>query len=142
MGQAGDAKGLINDAISVATLAVILTAGDQSRKVRAFAFGAIAQLGERLHGMQEVGGSIPPSSTNRQVTACRSQVNRNGSPGPLHTVYLGIVLVGVGLTGGFLALFRDADSLAVNILVLVPVGFAALLTGTVISQLMIPPDKH
>jgi hypothetical protein len=59
-----------------------------------------------------------------------------------YTVYLGIVLVGVGLTGGFLALFRDADSLAVNILVLVPVGFAALLTGTVISQLMIPPDKH
>jgi len=69
-------------------------------------------------------------------------MNRNGSPGPLHTVYLGIVLVGVGLTGGFLALFRDADSLAVNILVLVPVGFAALLTGTVISQLMTPPDKH
>jgi hypothetical protein len=59
-----------------------------------------------------------------------------------YTVYLGIVLVGVGLTGGFLALFRDADSLAVNILVLVPVGFAALLTGTVISRLMIPPDKH
>jgi hypothetical protein len=59
-----------------------------------------------------------------------------------YTVYLGIVLVGVGLTGGFLALFRDADSLAVNILVLVPVGFAALLTGTVISQLMTPPDKH
>src|ERR1700727_699818 len=25
--------------------------------------GAIAQLGERLHGMQEVGGSIPPGST-------------------------------------------------------------------------------
>ena len=23
----------------------------------------VAQLGERLHGMQEVGGSIPPSST-------------------------------------------------------------------------------
>ena len=31
-----------------------------SRQLR----GAIAQLGERLHGMQEVGGSIPPSSTN------------------------------------------------------------------------------
>ncbi len=28
-------------------------------------FGAIAQLGERLHGMQEVGGSIPPSSTKK-----------------------------------------------------------------------------
>ncbi len=27
-------------------------------------FGAIAQLGERLHGMQEVSGSIPLSSTN------------------------------------------------------------------------------
>ena len=25
--------------------------------------GALAQLGERLHGMQEVGGSIPPGST-------------------------------------------------------------------------------
>ncbi len=29
--------------------------------------GAIAQLGERLHGMQEVGGSIPPSSTKALV---------------------------------------------------------------------------
>ncbi len=25
--------------------------------------GAVVQLGERLHGMQEVGGSIPPRST-------------------------------------------------------------------------------
>ncbi len=30
--------------------------------------GAIAQLGERLHGMQEVGGSIPPSSTKLLYT--------------------------------------------------------------------------
>ena len=30
-------------------------------------FGAIAQLGERLRGTQEVGGSIPPSSTNRRL---------------------------------------------------------------------------
>jgi hypothetical protein len=29
--------------------------------------GAIAQLGERLHGMQEVGGSIPPGSTSSLV---------------------------------------------------------------------------
>jgi len=29
--------------------------------------GAIAQLGERLHGMQEVDGSIPSSSTNFTV---------------------------------------------------------------------------
>ena len=30
--------------------------------------GAIAQLGERLHGMQEVGGSIPPGSTTSPDT--------------------------------------------------------------------------
>src|SRR3984957_934332 len=33
------------------------------RPRRAESYGAIAQLGERLHGMQEVGGSIPPGST-------------------------------------------------------------------------------
>jgi hypothetical protein len=27
--------------------------------------GAIAQLGERLNGIQEVGGSIPPGSTKQ-----------------------------------------------------------------------------
>jgi hypothetical protein len=30
--------------------------------------GAIAQLGERLHGMQEVSGSIPLSSTNHVLS--------------------------------------------------------------------------
>ena len=59
-----------------------------------------------------------------------------------YTVYFGIVLVAVGMIGGFLALFRDADSLAVNMLILVPIGFVALLTGTVISQLMARPDKQ
>ena len=29
--------------------------------------GGIAQLGERLHGMQEVSGSIPLTSTKRNV---------------------------------------------------------------------------
>ncbi len=29
--------------------------------------GAIAQLGERLNGIQEVGGSTPPGSTNFQI---------------------------------------------------------------------------
>ena len=32
-----------------------------------FTYGAIAQLGERLHGMQEVSGSIPLSSTKIQT---------------------------------------------------------------------------
>src|SRR4051812_8125014 len=35
------------------------------------ASGAIAQLGERLHGMQEVGGSIPPGSTTLRQVASR-----------------------------------------------------------------------
>ncbi|MFM2036935.1 MAG: hypothetical protein RL459_2200 [Pseudomonadota bacterium] len=30
---------------------------------KAIRFGGIAQLGERLHGMQEVSGSIPLTST-------------------------------------------------------------------------------
>ncbi len=29
--------------------------------------GAIAQMGERLNGIQEVGGSIPPGSTNDKL---------------------------------------------------------------------------
>ncbi len=32
-------------------------------QVSAFINGGIAQLGERLHGMQEVSGSIPLTST-------------------------------------------------------------------------------
>jgi hypothetical protein len=32
--------------------------------------GAIAQLGERLHGMQEVAGSIPASSTKPYRLSC------------------------------------------------------------------------
>ena len=37
-------------------------------------FGAIAQLVERLHGMQEVSGSIPLSSTNLPYSP-----NKNGA---------------------------------------------------------------
>ena len=47
--------------------------------------GAIAQLGERLHGMQEVSGSIPLSSTKIQTLAsagvfcfCRSEKVNSG----------------------------------------------------------------
>ena len=37
--------------------------------------GAIAQLGERLNGIQEVGGSIPPGSTkNLQVNLFHSRL--------------------------------------------------------------------
>jgi hypothetical protein len=37
---------------------------DYSAIVHVSDFGGLAQLGERLHGMQEVSGSIPLSSTN------------------------------------------------------------------------------
>lgn len=57
-------------------------------------------------------------------------------------VYLGILLIATGLIGGFLALFQDADGVAVNLLMLVPLGFAALLTGTVISQLLTRPKNQ
>lgn len=57
-------------------------------------------------------------------------------------VYLGILLIATGLIGGFLALFQDADGVAVNLLMLVPLGFAALLTGTVVSQLLTPPKNQ
>ncbi len=57
-----------------------------------------------------------------------------------YTVYAGILLAAVGLIGGFSAMFRDADSLAVNLLTLVPLGFVLLLAGTVMSQLSGPPD--
>jgi hypothetical protein len=36
-------------------------------------FGGIAQLGERLHGMQEVSGSIPLTSTNVSSWRCSMQ---------------------------------------------------------------------
>ena len=55
-------------------------------------------------------------------------------------VYLGILLSTVGLVGGFGALFRDAEGVAVNLLILVPLGFAALLTGVVITQLHQPGE--
>jgi hypothetical protein len=35
----------------------------RTEEIRDYLDGAIAQLGERLHGMQEVSGSIPLSST-------------------------------------------------------------------------------
>lgn len=49
-------------------------------------------------------------------------------------VWLGILLIVVGLVIGFGAMFIDSDSIAVNALGLVPLGFLLLLAGTVASQ--------
>jgi glycopeptide antibiotics resistance protein len=59
-----------------------------------------------------------------------------------YTVYAGAILVAFGLIGGFTALFRDDDSLAVNLLTLVPLGFVLLLAGTVVSQLSGTSDSQ
>ncbi|GEM_PF-4943776 len=55
--------------------------------------GAVAQLGERLHGMQEVGGSNPLRSTKR-ACAVSSEVEHfldvegvGGSNPPLRTIF-------------------------------------------------------
>ncbi|CCB63764.1 protein of unknown function [Hyphomicrobium sp. MC1] len=53
--------------------------GNQPRRLKWF--GAIAQLGERLHGMQEVTGSIPVSSTNfSRVHGRHANLARNLAP--------------------------------------------------------------
>jgi hypothetical protein len=45
--------------------------------------GAIAQLGERLNGIQEVGGSTPPGSTKRVVNRVANRVTSpGGESGP------------------------------------------------------------
>ncbi len=46
-------------------LAIVLTTSTTPHRIPSLRItnGAIAQLGERLHGMQEVVGSIPISST-------------------------------------------------------------------------------
>ena len=36
--------------------------------------GAIAQLAERLHGMQEVGGSNPPGSTGKALVRAQKRL--------------------------------------------------------------------
>ena len=50
--------------------------------------GGIAQLGERLHGMQEVSGSIPLTSTTKS-DVCRSRSSRGLGHDPF-TVVTGV----------------------------------------------------
>ena len=51
-------------------LTTLLSAGIITHVVRDdIDYGGLAQLGERLHGMQEVSGSIPLFSTKKKDTA-------------------------------------------------------------------------
>ncbi len=45
-------------------------------------FGAVAQLGERLNGIQEVSGSIPLSSTTRALVTSAGTGPLPRSPAP------------------------------------------------------------
>ena len=47
---------------------------NQRRQGRHTSFGGLAQLGERLHGMQEVSGSIPLFSTKKALYFVGSMV--------------------------------------------------------------------
>ena len=49
------------------------------RQGRHTSFGGLAQLGERLHGMQEVGGSIPLFSTNQEQNEHRTTIQMVGN---------------------------------------------------------------
>ena len=42
-------------------------------------YGGLAQLGERLHGMQEVSGSIPLFSTNQEQNEHRTTIQMVGN---------------------------------------------------------------
>jgi len=50
-------------------------------------------------------------------------------------VYIGILLITLGILVGFAAMWLDADGQAVNWLGIVPIGFVVLLLGTVMTQL-------
>ena len=90
--------------------------------------------------MQEVGGSIPPSSTRIQGTTLKNEdeMHKTGR----FAVFAGIALIASGLIIGFGVMFTKADSDAVNWLGLVPLGFVILLAGTVITQLTRPNDDN
>lgn len=48
-------------------------------------------------------------------------------------LWVGVLLVAVGMVFGFWFLLTDADNAAVSLLGLVPLGFIALLAGTVMT---------
>ena len=52
---------------------------NQRRQGRYTSFGGLAQLGERLHGMQEVTGSIPVFSTNQEQNEHRTTIQMVGN---------------------------------------------------------------
>jgi hypothetical protein len=56
-------------------------------------------------------------------------------------VYLGIILIVLGMIIGFGAMIVDQDSQGIIWLSVVPLGFVVLLAGTVMTQLSRPNDE-
>ena len=57
-------------------------------------------------------------------------------------VYLGIVLIVIGLFVGFSAIYMDSDGYAIKWLGVIPLGFVLLLLGTVMTQLSHPEKER
>ena len=57
-----------------------LTGAGRLSIIRVHFAGGIAQLGERLHGMQEVSGSIPLTSTSNLASNRLKTVHKSLSP--------------------------------------------------------------
>ena len=67
--------------------------------------GAIAQLGERLHGMQEVSGSIPLSSTIFLVAPSKSNCSTSKPDmSCARTTDTDVLIIGAGIVGSTMAL--------------------------------------
>ena len=87
-----------------------------------------------MHGMQEVSGSIPLTSTNETAKA-------TASPEPLMhrlgviTIWAGIVSSLVGLVVGFVKLPTGSEQAIGFWLNFVPIGFTLLLLGTGLTQI-------
>ncbi|SPA25088.1 hypothetical protein CBM2637_A170422 [Cupriavidus taiwanensis] len=64
----------------MASLETVVNSGENAASGSKWKYhGAIAQLGERLHGMQEVSGSIPLSSTKIQASARQYRLVPDGT---------------------------------------------------------------
>ena len=105
-----------------------------------FGSGAIAQLGERCNGIAEVGGSIPPSSTNLIGTANEFFDMKTIALLGQIVFFIGLFISVVGFVVGFWFMFNDNDVWAIRFLFSVGVGFMFMFTGMATSVMFSPRD--
>lgn len=89
--------------------------------------------------MQEVGGSIPPGSTNNVVFHRDARImNKMGRI----LMWVGAVITAVGLVVGFSTMFAGNNALAKYFLMFIPVGFLLVFTGLVTVVLSGPERQE